>query len=159
MEQNRKEKSRHLSIYQYFEILQIEWLVADLRFRIAVKAKDKEFWKKVKEGKKQTFEAIADRNSLPTLFTDSDLKAALEKRIYECEGLPNFHYKDEAAKQIQGYWDQLHYYRPSTEVRFELFGEVRVGTIDKYHPNAEKIKIKYDGETLEVPTKEVSRIL
>lgn len=159
MEQSKKEKTRHLTIYQFFEILQIEWLVADLRFRIAVKAKDKEYWKKVKEGKKQTIEMLADRNSLPTIFTDSDLKADFEKRIYGCGNYPNFHYKDEVAKQMQGYWDMVHYYKVGVEVRFEQFSEVRVGKIKEYRPNADLIKIEYEQEVYDLCIKEISRIL
>jgi len=155
----QKPKSRHLSIYQFFETLQLEWLIADLRFRISIKAKDKEYWKKVKEGKQLTIEGIADRNTLPTIFTDSDLKADLEKRIYGAGNFPDFHYKDESNKQLQGYWDLQHYYRPGTEVRFDLFGETKVGKIDTYRVNDIKLKIKYSDETFDLALTEISRIL
>lgn len=159
MEQKTREKSRHLSIYQYFEALQVEYLIADLRFRIATKAKDKEYWKKVKDGKKQNIEAIADRNQLPTVFTDSDLKAELERRIYGCGSYPNFHYRDESSKQLQGYWDLIHYYKPGTEVRFEWFSEVKVGRIKNYKPNHTTVSIEIGEEVLEVEIGAVSRIL
>lgn len=155
----QKPKSRHLSIYQFFETLQLEWLIADLRFRISIKAKDKEYWKKVKEGKQLTIEGIADRNSLPTIFTDSDLKADLEKRIYGSGNYPDFHYKDESNKQLQGYWDLLHYYRPGTEVRFDLFGEIKVGKIKTYRVNDPKLKVEHNDEIFDLALAEISRIL
>lgn len=159
MEQVKRPKSRNLSTFQFFEILQIEWLVADLRSRIAVKLKDKEHWKNVKEGKKQTIEAIGDRNQLPTIFTDSDFKASLEKRIYTPNTHPNFHYKDESHKQLQGYWDMLYYYKVGVEVRFERFGEICVGKVKSFQPLSTQIEIDYNEESLKLPISEVSRIL
>lgn len=159
MEQIKRPKSRHLSIYQFFEILQIEWLVADLRTRIAVKAKDKEYWNRVKDGKRQTLENIANRNQLPTILTDSDLRSSLEQRIYNVKTHPNFHYKDENNKQLQGYWDLQHYYKIGAEVRFEQFGEIRIGTVAQFNPLERYVTVLYEGKNLKLPISEVCRIL
>lgn len=154
-----KTKTRHLSIYQYFEMLQLEWLIADLRQRIAQRSKDKDYWKRVKEGKRLNIEAIAERNCLPTIFTDSDLRSDIERRIFDNKNFPNFHYKDESDKQLQGYWDMLHYYRKGAEVRFERFGEVKVGVIESYRVNESVIKIRIGEEVIDLCVKEVFRIL
>lgn len=159
MEQIKRPKSRNLSTFQFFEMLQIEWLVADLRFRLSVRSKDKSYWYRVKEGKKQTFEVIAEKNQLPTILTDSDLKTVLESKIYNPKTYPNFHYKDESNKQLQGYWDMQHYYQIGTEVRFEYFDEVCVGKVKSFQPLGTQIEIEYNNELLKLPISEVSRIL
>lgn len=133
---------RKLSTYQYFEILQVEWLVADLRCRIYSDDKDRTYWNKVREGKKAKINNIADKNRLPTIFTDEELKRDLENRIFNDYSYPNFHYKDENQKKSQGYWDLLHYYSKDTEVRYELLGEVKVGKVVDYTPFDHEIRIQ-----------------
>lgn len=144
---------RKLSTYQYFEILQVEWLVADLRCRIFTNDKDKNYWHRVREGKQIKIESIASKNNLPTIFTDDDLRRDLENRIYNDYSYPNFHYKDEAHKQAQGYWDLLNYYSKGVEVRYEVFGEVKVGIVVDYTPLAKEIRLQ------DVKTKELDTIL
>lgn len=133
---------RKLSTYQYFEILQVEWLVSDLRCRIYQNEKDKGYWRRVREGKRVKIESIAEKNRLPTIFSDDDLKRDLENRIYNDYSYPNFHYKDEVHRQSQGYWDLLNYYSKDSEVRYEFCDEVKVGKIVDYTPFAKEIRIQ-----------------
>lgn len=159
MNAEKRVKTRRQSVYEYFEALQLEWIVADLRYRISTKIKDKEFWRRVKEGKKVTIETIADRNQLPTIFTDLDMRAELEKRVYRNNTYPNFLYRNEEDKEAQGYWDLFHYYKHNADIRFEHFGEVRVGKIKAYQVYDTKLKVVYNDEVFELLTSEVSRIL
>lgn len=133
---------RKLSTYQYFEILQVEWLVVDLRCRVFTNEKDQAYWRRVREGKRVKIESIADKNRLPTIFSDDDLKRDLEKRIYNDYSYPNFHYKDESYKQAQGYWDLLNYYSKESEVRYEICDEVKVGVVLDYTPFSKEIRIQ-----------------
>ena len=93
MEQSTK--TRDISIYTFFEKLQEEWVVAELRYKIYPKKKDREFWKKVMEGKKEKINNIADRNAIPSIFSNNEIKQVLYQRIYTEGGLPNFIYKNE----------------------------------------------------------------
>lgn len=133
---------RKLSTYQYFEILQVEWLVTDLRCRIFTNEKDVAYWRRVREGKRVKIESIAEKNKLPTIFFDDDLKRDLENRIYNDYSYPNFQYKDESDKQSQGYWDLLSYYSKGVEVRYESTEEMKVGTIIDYTPFAKEIRVQ-----------------
>lgn len=152
-------ESRKLSTYQYFEVLQIEWLVADLRCRIFTNEKDRSYWKKVREGKKVKIENISDKNRLPTIFTDDSLKRELEQRIYNDFTYPNFHYKDDEHKQTQGYWDLLNYYSKGTEVRFDHCGETLVGVVVDYCPPSLEIRVEVKNEVLVIPVHKTMRIL
>lgn len=159
MNQEETKESRKLSTYQYFEVLQIEWLVADLRCRIFTNEKDKAYWRKVREGKKAKIESIADKNRLPTIFSDDDLRREMDNRIYNEFTYPNFHYKDESHKQTQGYWDLMNYYSKSSEVRFDHCGEVRVGAVIDYSPFSLEIRVESKGEILVIPVHKTMRIL
>lgn len=133
---------RKLSVYQFYEILQLEWLVADLRCRIFQSDKDKAYWRKVREGKQIKIENIAEKNRLPTIFNDDELKRDLEKRIYNDYTYPDFHYKDPDHQQSQGHSDLLNYYSKGTEVRFESQGDMKVGRVVDYTPFATTLRVQ-----------------
>jgi hypothetical protein len=140
-----KSKSRNQSTFEFFEMLQIECLVAELRIKIYPKLKDKEYWKKkVYEGKKATILDIANRNRLPTIFDDDQLEQALKQRIYRADSYPIFVYRDENHRNNQEYYDLLYYYNKGSEVRFEYFGEVKVGRVKDYRPFSKEILISFE---------------
>lgn len=158
---DKKAKSRNQSIFEFFEVLQVEWLCADLRSRIYPRLKDKEYWRRVKVGKQQTIENIAEKNKLPTIFSDSDMKEALERRLYREKGCPIFVYRDEDQRKAQERLDLLYYYNKGTEVRVEYFGEVRVAKIDDYTPYSSTVSVKLVDQDLylDFNINEVTRIL
>lgn len=160
MKNSNNKSSRYLTPYQYFEVVQIEWIVAELRRKIYVKKEDREFWKKVAEGKRVTIENISQRNRLPNIFTDLDLLSSLERRIYREETYPLFIYKDEETKLSQEYLDLLYYYYPNTEVSFlHHSGEWYVGKVVSYKSPLTSIVISYEGENYTLNIKSVRRIL
>ncbi len=156
----QKKKSRFLSTYELYEVLQIEHICAILRARIYPKSKDKEYWNKVAEGKKTTINTISSRNhDLPNIFTDTDLKAALERRVYRENTYPQFVYRDEEHKQSQEYLDLCYYYNKGTDVRFTLDDEIKVGKVKEYRPFSSTLLVTYNGEDLKVPVNGCVRIL
>ena len=118
-------KTRSLRIYEYFEVLQVEYLSCKLRARIYLKPKDKEYWNRVSENKRQIITNISGRNgNLPTIFNDSDLQNVLEKRLYKENSSPMFVYKDEDHRKEQEYFDLLYYYQKGVEVRFTFSSKI-----------------------------------
>lgn len=154
-------KTRHLSTFEFFEVVQIEYLCAVLRARIYVRTKDKSYWNKVAAGKRQIIETIAARNTLPSIFTDSDLETALSERIYCENSHPNFCYKDEAQRTDQEYYDLLYYYNKGCDMRFDNDGDVMIGKVISYTPFDKKIKLKLQSSetTVEIAIDKVTRIL
>lgn len=160
MESLKKEKSRHLSVYQFFQILQLEWIVADLRSKIYPKKKDKEYWNKVKEGKEKIFEQIAEKNHLPTIFSDEEMRRLLEMEVYKPQGLPNFLYKNDENRGAQEPFDLTYYYSKGAEVRFDVFGEQKIGKVKSYLPYQFTIIVtSLEGEDFTVRIESVTRIL
>lgn len=159
MEEIKKKKSRSLTVYQFFQVLQIEWLVADLRVRIYPSKKEKDYWTKVKEGKRQIIEDIATKNYLPTIFSDSEMFRIFQNKVFVEKGHPNFHYKDDFYKVQQEPLDLFHYFRKDAEVRFEVYEEMKVGIIKNYLPETDKVDVEFEGQTFSLPISEVTRIL
>lgn len=161
---SKKEKSRQIGIYQYFEVLQLEWICCELRTRIYKKESDKNYWKRVLEGKRKTIENIAERNKLPTIFDDEDLFLVLKSRIYKDTSYPNFMYKDDIQKASMYDWDLFYYYYKGTTVRYEYYGESLIGVITKplnltLEPKMIELKCNTTAEVLKLPIEVVTRII
>lgn len=157
----QKPKNRTLSTYEFFEQIQIEYIVAILRARIYTLPHDKKYWNRVAEGKKVTIESITEKNQgLPNIFTDSDLKAALERRVYNDSTYPNFTYRDEDHKKVQEYFDLLHYYAKDSDVRFDIGLGIQHGKVKMYKP-LDKFVVVKDSEDNEykLEVSKVARIL
>lgn len=156
--QSKKTKSRNLSVYEFFQMLQVEWLSADLRSRLYPKSY-KDFWNKVKEGKAKTINEIAEKNRLPTIFTDDEMKRIFENKMYGIEGFPIFSYKNDEDKAKQEPLDLIYYYAKDSEVRYEKFGEQKVGKIERYQPFSTSISVILDNEITICQANKVTRIL
>lgn len=154
-----RKKSRKQTVYEFFQTLQVEWIVADLRSRIYPQVSDKAYWTKVKDGKRVIIDNIAEKNFLPTIFVDSEMKRALENKVYRDKGIPSFMYKDEDHERIQKPLDLTYYYAKGVDVRFELYGEQRVGKVKSYVPFAATITVTFEDKDLSIATEEVTRII
>ena len=157
-----KSKSRHLPLLDLFETLQVEYLVAELRHKIYPKVKDKKYWKeRVMDGKKASIEAIAEKNHLPTIFTDGEMLRSFEKKVYRDQSLPCFTYRDAEHEQAQSYWDLYYYYAIGSDVRVQVYDETKVGKITKeYIPYKDNtVFVNINGVQSEYPISSVTRIL
>jgi hypothetical protein len=145
------EKSRHLSPYDYLEVLQIEYIITELRRKIYVKRKDKDYYQRVLKGKKTKIEDICNRNSLPCIFSDSDEKKKYYQRVYPIVGFPNFFYKDKEKEAESVVKDFYYYYHVDTDFRI-LDGEVtRVGKLMSVDQEKGIVFIRLKGEEQDKP--------
>lgn len=154
-------KTRHLSTFEFFEVVQVEYICAILRARIYIRPKDKNHWNKVAQGKRVVIEQIAARNSLPSIFTDSDLESTLNRKVFRENNHPQFVYRDEDQKREQEYYDLFHYYSKGTDVRFDNDGETVVAKITNYTPFSKNITIKLLGtdKNMDIDIKRITRVL
>jgi len=152
------EKNRHLPLYQMFEALQLEFLVADLRFKIFPRPKDKEYWKKVKEGKKAKIEDIAVRNGLDTIFSNPERWNKEQLKLYPANSKPAFTYRDFTQQQELSYWDEFYYYKVGEYAR--VMNEDIIGKIQAFSPFDQFLTVVDDeGNKYKVETIQVRRIL
>lgn len=160
----KKEKSRHLPIYEFFKILQLEAIIADLRSKIYPRTKDKDFWKKVYENKKNTVLDIASRNKvnnlpLPSIFTDDEIMDEYKQEIFGDGGFPKFIYKDEEQEYKQGHFDFINYYARKSDVACKYINEIKIGKVKYYQPNSKFVSVIINDQEYELSINDVTRIL
>lgn len=154
-----KAGSRKLSTVQFYEALQIEWLVAELRHRIYIEQGDKKYYERVMFGKYETITNISDKNNqLPSIFNDQDYKNDLMRRVYRENGYPIFVYKDEEEKKQQEPLDLLYYYHPESDVKCLINEETFLGKIVSYLPY-ESVTVSINDKEHVLKQEQVTRIL
>lgn len=153
-------KSRDLSLLDYFETLQIEWICADLRRRIYPKIKDKNYWTRVATGKRDTIERLAEKNKLFSIFDDENMLRKFEKEVYKENSFPEFVYKDENNKTEQKFWDLHSYLYINSNVRVMIAGETKIGKITRsFTPYKDvNVYVTIDGVEAHYSTSAVTRI-
>jgi hypothetical protein len=124
-----KDKTRNLSLYDYLEALQKEYINAELRKKVYPITKDKEFYKRTMLHKEEKINDIAKRNGLPTIFVDQSEHERLYALIYGESGLPKFIYRNEGDIEEFRKWDVINYFAEGSEVKVITDEEIKVGII------------------------------
>lgn len=150
---------RHLSIWELFEILQIEYIVCELRANIYPLLKHKQYWRDTAEKKKEKIKDISNRNNLPTIFDDKKIRETFNKKVYNIEGFPNFYYPDEKKKEQQAYWDFVNYYAIGEMVRFEHEKELKTSKITFFDKDSRMVEVEVGSKVILLPFSKVTRIL
>jgi hypothetical protein len=132
------EKSRHLSSFEYFEVLQREYLIAEIRRKIYPSIKDKNYYKKIMSYKRDKIEDLSNRNNLDSIFTSKETRDKYVQEIYPSVGLPNFELTEK---------DILFYYHPESDVRVEIDGLKKVGKIVSVDFELNMANVKFRGES------------
>jgi hypothetical protein len=171
-------KDKDQSILEFYETLQIEYVVCDLRRRIYPREKDKKFFQKTCNFKEAKIKDIAERNQLPSLFDSDVIKREILAKVHNEYGIPNFIYRNEAERVELKAKDIYHYFREGSEVKVKTETGHKFGIITRTVDsewrdidnsgfksiiilNDEVIFVKFRGEAEEtmVSTSRVSRIV
>jgi len=144
MEQSKK--TRHLSTYSYLQALQLEYIVAELRKKIYIKKKDKDFYGRVLSGKKKKIIDICLRNSLPSIFTSDEEKVIFYNQIYNPFGYPDFCYRNNEQVQEFKAKDFYYYYHKDSDFKVNQAGDIKIGTLVSVDEENEIAVIKLKGE-------------
>lgn len=125
------ERNRVIPFREFYDCLQREYIVANLRSKIYERQKDRDYYiYREMEGKERTIKAIASRNNLPSIFTDSGLKKRFESEIYNEWGLPNFIYRSDSDRANRRPKDILAYFHKGVEVSVKSSsGEIVKGVV------------------------------
>ena len=81
-------KTRHLSLLEYLECLIREYMTAELRRKIYTKKSDKLYWGKVCEWKEEKIRDITERNHMPNIFDDKELRKEYYTKYYPTNKVP-----------------------------------------------------------------------
>ena len=165
------EKSRHLDSFTYFEVIQKEYIVCELRSKIYPKRsksrhvyRDREYFKNVMRGKREKILDFAQRNHMPTIFDSDKIKQQIIEQIYLKRGLPQFIYRDSEEQSRLETLDRRFYYSISAPIKVflnELDNEFDVGEIKHFDNENDivKVHIRNSSEVRTVSCKNVCRIL
>jgi len=85
---NEVKKRRHISILDYFDQLQQEYLLYELRTKIYPSKRDKEKYFDVLEFKKEKIEDISGKNDLLNIFNSEGVRKEAENKFYNEFGNP-----------------------------------------------------------------------
>lgn len=141
-------KNRHLPLYEYLEILQIEYLSYQLRSKVYPIEQHRNYWRGAMEKKKKTILEISDRNKIGNIFNDRQMEEQIREKFYEF-GVPNFQYRNEDFRDRWEYWDRFNYYLKGSEVRVESESGTSIGRIVDYTVGHSYIYVMIEG----IPTK------
>ena len=129
----QKQKTRNLSVAEYFQVIQKEYLIAEFRRKIYYSPKDKAYYKRVMAGKARKINDIAKRNCLASILTNNELLDEMRDELFDSFGKPKFELNSE---------DIDNYYAPGNEFSFKssiwILDQVREdGTLALYNPRCE----------------------
>lgn len=151
-------KNRTLNFNDFFACLQREYLVAELRYKIYMKVKDKEYYlHKEMEGKKKTIESIASRNNFPSIFTDQWLFEKYKSEIYNEWGLPNFIYRSDEDRTNRRPSDIVSYFHRGVIVNVKTDEGVKPGRVVWTYLDNSTVTVEVGGHQETVPYDNLQR--
>lgn len=83
-------KTRNWSTAEYFLLVQKEYIQAELRRKIYPNAKDKRYYLKVMNFKKEKIEDISERCKLKNIFNSKEKLQEVKEGLFTPEGVPTF---------------------------------------------------------------------
>lgn len=156
-----KQKSRQLSFIEFFKNLQREYIIAELRYKIYPKEKDKNYYKnREMAGKRATIDNISIRNNLKSIFSDPNLYRQYHDEMIGEWGLPCFLYRDTADRERRRRQDIINYfYRGSVVSVLNSDGSIDRGVIVTTDLNKRVVVVTIDNENISYPFDKVTREL
>lgn len=139
-------KTRHLSILNYFEQLQREYVVTYLRSKIYTKEENRKYYEDILVYKKSKIIDIGKRNDLPTIFNSNIEYEKFYKSIIDF-GIPNFEYRDAQQKDKMFSRDLNNYFSANNDIKYkDQNGNITTGKIMTFDFHKMVVKIKLKGE-------------
>lgn len=79
-----------LSVAEYFHVIQREYLMAEFRRKIYFSPKDKRYFSRVMEFKREKIHDIANRNKLTSIFTSPEKMRDVKAELFDPLNRPMF---------------------------------------------------------------------
>lgn len=89
-----EQKTRNLSVAEYFLVIQKEYLIAEFRKKIYYNPKDKAYYQRVMEHKTKKINDIAKRNRLDSILNNSEKLEEVRSELFDKLGKPKFELTD-----------------------------------------------------------------
>jgi len=134
---------RQLSIYEYYNQLQLEYLSAEIRSKIYKNESDVKYWQTIMAHKRNKILDIALRNKLQSIFDSKEKYNELISQILVW-GIPKLQYRDIVQERRLKKRDLYHYFKPGTDVKVKNGSGVLIKKIEWYDLDKNLIKLKDD---------------
>lgn len=95
------EKTRNISIAEFFDVLQREYLINEWRGKVYYSPKDRRYYERVCGYKRQRVEDISNRNGLKSIFNDEGVLATYRDTLFDSNGKPKF---DMTYEDVRNYY-------------------------------------------------------
>jgi hypothetical protein len=137
-------KKQNLSTLQYLDKLNIEWWVNNFRKKIYPKIKDKEYYKRVCELKKNRIIEISQRNNIDCIFDNEEKMRLLNNKFKVDGGIPLF----EGLNNL----DLVNYYYPNSDCRVFLGNSEGkpiffIGKIKSFLKDLNSVEVLLEGDS------------
>ena len=140
------EKTRNLSVAEYFAVIQREYLIAEFRKKIYYNPRDKNYYQRVMNHKGDKINDISRRNHLDSIFTSSKKMEEVRNELFDSLGNPTFELNNT---------DVENYYCVGND--FSYNGEAWI--LEEVCGDTLVIRLSSSGERKEVRKDQVCRIL
>jgi hypothetical protein len=116
-------KSRNISLDDFFELLQLEYISYYVRYSIYPSGY-REKYLKACEGKKKKIEGISESRCQYELniFNSKQIRKVYFDKFFNIYGMPNFIYADENIEKMMSRWDAVYYFKEGETVEVRLSG-------------------------------------
>lgn len=144
-------KSRDISVYDFLQALQQEYVCLEIRSKIYVHKNDRDYFKKLMDKKQQNIITLADKNALTTIFDSDEEYLKIWNKIVPKYGMPALIYN------IVNVTDkQLTFPYKGTVV--EVLLEEKYGVTERVNFSDNSITIIVDGQLARFGYDQVKRL-
>lgn len=147
-------KDRHLSKSDFLHKLQIEFYINEVRSKFYTHYKDREYYNKVMEFKKEKIIGLSEKlNGVVNIFNDIETANYYKKLVYPIKGLPQFPLSEE---ELEKYYSIDSEVIVSLEDGKKVTGKLIFPLIDK---NVANVKIRGEKTEQLIHLSNIARIL
>jgi len=144
-------ESRHISVYDYLQALQQEYICLEIRNKIYVHKNDRDYFKKLMDKKSDNILALAKKNRLPCIFDDEAEYMGAWNKIVPEYGLPHFIYNihNVSPKQLEF---------PYKGTVVQVIGSDKYGVTERVNFNDNTVTVMLNGQPARFGYEQVKRL-
>lgn len=151
-------KSRDLSLADYYEILQKEYISYHIRSKIYPPEYAKKYENYCK-CKREKIEKISNKNTIPSIFNLQGLRQKIFDSFFNAYGLPNFEYRDDKSRHIMGRWDKEYWFGTGVSIKVKTDSEILVVTVHHNITYFNRVVVNIDDVLKQFDYRFITRII
>ena len=134
------------NILEYYNSLQFEYFVAEIRRKVYTTPSDKRHYTKVMKLKEDKIKDIAVKNSFKSIFNSEETRNEFISRVYPTKGMPSF------GKYLKKD-DAINYYSKNSTAKMynssdDAIENFKVVTIVEYDVDTDIVQVQGDDENI-----------